>query len=144
MGIHKGLWVIPPEFDRCYRFFGELAVVRKGDVYSYIRRNGETVWTSEAFAWVCQPGMAHFDHLIWPPQVKKSSSSSRLSFFCVCWLLFCASILQVVYRCRHDRIFHLSRLFEGFGMLVPNLAELLDLLAKVFRVVRREGLLLDF
>src|SRR5438552_13312513 len=95
-------------------------------------------------AWVCQPGMAHFDHLIWPPQVKKSSSSSRLSFFCVCWLLFCASILQVVYRCRHDRIFHLSRLFEGFGMLVPNLAELLDLLAKVFRVVRREGLLLDF
>src|SRR6266516_3644432 len=94
--------------------------------------------------WVCQPGMAHFDHLIWPPQVKKSSSSSRLSFFCVCWLLFCASILQVVYRCRHDRIFHLSRLFEGFGILVPNLAELLDLLAKVFRVPRREGLLLDF
>src|SRR5437667_8345707 len=100
--------------------------------------------TSIMASWVCQPGMAHFDHLIWPPQVKKSSSSSRLSFFCVCWLLFCASILQVVYRCRHDRIFHLSRLFEGFGMLVPNLAELLDLLAKVFRVVRREGLLLDF
>src|SRR5213593_97767 len=25
--------------------------------------------------WVCQPGMAHFDHLIWPPQVRKSVSS---------------------------------------------------------------------
>lgn len=43
-----GSWVIRPEFDRCYPFFGALAVVRKtGGIYSYIQRNGETVWTSE-------------------------------------------------------------------------------------------------
>lgn len=43
-------WIIAPEFDECYQFFGDLAVVRKGETYSYIRRNGEIVWTSEALA----------------------------------------------------------------------------------------------
>jgi WG containing repeat len=43
-----GSWVIQPEFDRCYPFFGALALVRKaGGIYSYLRRNGEVVWTSE-------------------------------------------------------------------------------------------------
>jgi hypothetical protein len=46
-----GSWLIQPEFDRCYPFFGALAVVRSaGGVYSYIRRNGKAVWTSEAGA----------------------------------------------------------------------------------------------
>jgi hypothetical protein len=50
-----GSWVIQPEFDRCYRFWGRLAVVRRGDVYSYLRRNGDVVWTSEAGAYVQSP-----------------------------------------------------------------------------------------
>jgi len=46
-----GLWVIQPQFDRCYPFVGALALVRKtAGVYSYLRRNGDAVWTSEAGA----------------------------------------------------------------------------------------------
>lgn len=51
----NGSWIIQPAFDRCYRFFGKLAVVRKGDVYSYLRRDGKTVWTSEPGAIVQAP-----------------------------------------------------------------------------------------
>src|SRR6185437_7575772 len=43
----NGSWVIQPAFDKCYRFIGKLAVARKGNVYYYLRRNGETAWTSE-------------------------------------------------------------------------------------------------
>jgi hypothetical protein len=50
-----GLWVIPPEFDKCYRFFGSLAAARSGDSYCYLRRNGEVVWTSEPGAMVQAP-----------------------------------------------------------------------------------------
>lgn len=50
-----GSWVIRPDFDKCYRFFGMLAVARKGDVYSYLRRNGEAVWKSQAWAIVQHP-----------------------------------------------------------------------------------------
>ena len=46
-----GSWVIQPEFDRCYSFFGALAIARKvGDFYCYLRRSGEVVWTSEVGA----------------------------------------------------------------------------------------------
>ncbi len=51
----NGSWAIQPTFDRCYRFFGNLAVVRRGDTYSYIRRNGDIVWTSEPGAFVQAP-----------------------------------------------------------------------------------------
>ena len=54
----SGSWVIQPAFDRCYRFFGELAVARKGDTYYYLRRNGQTVWTSEPGAMVQSPPVA--------------------------------------------------------------------------------------
>lgn len=51
----NGSWVIQPVFDRCYRFFGKLAVVRNEDVYSYLRRDGETVWNSAPGALVQAP-----------------------------------------------------------------------------------------
>jgi WG containing repeat len=45
----SGSWVIQPEFDRCYPFFGALALTREsGGVYSYLRRNGDVVWTSQS------------------------------------------------------------------------------------------------
>lgn len=42
-----GSWVIKPAFDKSYRFYGRLAIVRQRDVYSYVQRNGCAVWTSE-------------------------------------------------------------------------------------------------
>lgn len=50
-----GSWVIRPDFDRCYRFFGRLAVVCKYDSYSYLRRTGEVLWTSDEGAMVQSP-----------------------------------------------------------------------------------------
>ncbi|MCB1020573.1 MAG: WG repeat-containing protein [Acidobacteria bacterium] len=50
-----GGWVIRPEHDRTERFFGDLAIVQKGEVYSYIRRDGRIVWTSERNAYVQAP-----------------------------------------------------------------------------------------
>jgi hypothetical protein len=50
-----GSWVIQPLFDKCYRFWCGLAVVRVGNVYKYIRRSGEAVWTSEPGAGVQTP-----------------------------------------------------------------------------------------
>ncbi|MBV8845184.1 MAG: WG repeat-containing protein [Bryobacterales bacterium] len=54
----NGSWAIEPAFDRCYRFFGKLAVVRRGDTYCYLRRDGEAVWTSEPGAMVQSPPVA--------------------------------------------------------------------------------------
>jgi len=42
-----GEWLIEPKFDSCLRFFRELAVVKVGKTYSYIQRDGRTVWTSQ-------------------------------------------------------------------------------------------------
>jgi len=53
--LPTGTWVIRPEFKKCYRFYGRLAVVRLGDVYKYIRRDGSAVWTSESGAMVQAP-----------------------------------------------------------------------------------------
>jgi hypothetical protein len=39
-------WVIAPTFEMSYTFFHELAIVRRGETYSYIRRDGKIVWTS--------------------------------------------------------------------------------------------------
>jgi hypothetical protein len=54
----SGSWAIQPAFDRCYRFFGRLAVARRGAVYFYLRRNGEAVWTSAPGAMVQSPPIA--------------------------------------------------------------------------------------
>ena len=51
----EGCWLIEPKFDKCYSFFGDLAVVRQGKTYSYIRRDGAIVWTSELGAQVQYP-----------------------------------------------------------------------------------------
>jgi WG containing repeat len=51
----QGSWLIEPKFDRCYGFFGDLAVVRHGKTYSYIRRDGAIVWTSDVGAQVQHP-----------------------------------------------------------------------------------------
>jgi hypothetical protein len=51
----EGRWLIEPTFDRCYSFFGDLAVVRQGKTYSYIRRDGAIVWTSDSDARVQYP-----------------------------------------------------------------------------------------
>jgi hypothetical protein len=50
-----GIWMIQPKFERCYPFFGMLAVVIQGDTYGYIRRSGTVVWTSERGAKVQRP-----------------------------------------------------------------------------------------
>jgi hypothetical protein len=51
-----GTWIIQPEYEYCYPFFGELAVVKNIEKsYSYMRRSGEIVWTSEPFAIVQAP-----------------------------------------------------------------------------------------
>lgn len=50
-----GDWIVAPVFDHCTRFFGLLAVVQKGDIYSYVRRNGQVVWTSEPYAMLQAP-----------------------------------------------------------------------------------------
>lgn len=42
-----GNWLIEPKFDRCLSFFRELAVVKLGETYSYIQRDGRIVWTSQ-------------------------------------------------------------------------------------------------
>jgi hypothetical protein len=41
-----GNWLIAPNFESSYTFFGDLAVVRKGETYSYVNRSGKLVWTS--------------------------------------------------------------------------------------------------
>jgi len=48
-------WLIRPAFDKCYQFFGMLAVVIKGKTYSYIRRDGRIVWTSKEGAKLQKP-----------------------------------------------------------------------------------------
>src|ERR1700675_1590955 len=40
-------WLIEPKFDKCLRFFGNLAVLKLERTYSYIRRDGQIVWTSQ-------------------------------------------------------------------------------------------------
>jgi len=50
-----GNWTIDPVFDRCHQFFGDLAVVQRGSRFSYIRRSGEIVWTSEEEAPIQYP-----------------------------------------------------------------------------------------
>ncbi len=50
-----GKWLIESRFDRCFGFFGDLAVVKLGKTYSYIRRDGEIVWTSKPGAQVQYP-----------------------------------------------------------------------------------------
>jgi hypothetical protein len=50
-----GLWLIEPRFEKCYGFWGELGIVRQKKTYSYIRRNGQIVWTSEPGAQVPYP-----------------------------------------------------------------------------------------
>jgi len=51
----EGDWLIEPSFDRCYGFYCDLAVVRQGRTYSYVRRNGQIVWTSQPGARVQYP-----------------------------------------------------------------------------------------
>jgi hypothetical protein len=51
----KGKWLIEPKFDRCLSFFRDLAVVRQGKTYSYIQRDGHTVWTSQPGAQLLYP-----------------------------------------------------------------------------------------
>jgi hypothetical protein len=52
----QGTWVITPEYENCYPFFGELAAVRNmGLSYSYLRKSGEIVWKSEPLARVQHP-----------------------------------------------------------------------------------------
>jgi len=46
----KGKWLIEPKFDRCLSFFRDLAVVKQGNTYSYIQRDGQIVWTSQPLA----------------------------------------------------------------------------------------------
>jgi hypothetical protein len=51
-----GTWIIQPEYQYCYPFFGELAVVKnKEKSYSYIKKSGEIIWTSEPFAVIQSP-----------------------------------------------------------------------------------------
>jgi hypothetical protein len=50
-----GEWAYPPIYIESHRFFGELAVVRNADAYSYVRGNGEPVWTSEPHAMTQHP-----------------------------------------------------------------------------------------
>ena len=46
-----GSWAIQPIFERCYPFFGVLAIARRTEGgFSYIRRNGNIVWTSDVDA----------------------------------------------------------------------------------------------
>jgi hypothetical protein len=45
-----GKWLIEPKFDRCLSFFRDLAVVKQGKTYSYIRRDGQIVWMSQPLA----------------------------------------------------------------------------------------------
>jgi len=51
----NGTWLIQPLFEKTYRFYGNLAVTRTEDTFSYIRRTGEVVWTSEPGAPVQSP-----------------------------------------------------------------------------------------
>jgi hypothetical protein len=52
----QGTWLIQPEYEYCYPFYGELAVVRNtGRSYSYMRKSGQIVWTSEPLARVMSP-----------------------------------------------------------------------------------------
>jgi hypothetical protein len=51
----SGDWVIPPNFEECFRFVGELAAVRGGNSWQYIKRDGQVVWRSEPFAMVQAP-----------------------------------------------------------------------------------------
>jgi len=50
-----GKWVIPPDFEQCFPFVGDLAAVRRGDTWQYIRRDGQAVWKSEPHAIVQAP-----------------------------------------------------------------------------------------
>jgi hypothetical protein len=50
-----GSWAIQPLFDKTFRFFGDLAVVRIGHVWGYISRAGKIVWTSDEGALVAYP-----------------------------------------------------------------------------------------
>jgi hypothetical protein len=52
----QGAWIIQPEYEYCYPFFGELAIAKNIEgSYSYIKRSGEIVWTSEPLAMVQHP-----------------------------------------------------------------------------------------
>jgi hypothetical protein len=55
-----GKWLIEPRFDRCLSFFHELAVVKLGETYSYIRRDGQIVWTSQSQASLPYPPLPVF------------------------------------------------------------------------------------
>ncbi len=50
-----GKWLIESRFDRCLNFFRDLAVVKHGKTYSYIRRDGQIVWTSQPGAQLRYP-----------------------------------------------------------------------------------------
>ncbi|HEY2352912.1 MAG TPA: WG repeat-containing protein [Candidatus Acidoferrum sp.] len=51
----EGRWLIEPRFDQCLSFFRDLAVVKLGRTYTYIRRDGQTVWTSHPHAQIPYP-----------------------------------------------------------------------------------------
>jgi hypothetical protein len=50
-----GGWLIEPKFDRSHGFFRNLAVVKLGETYSYIQRDGQIVWTSQPGAQLQYP-----------------------------------------------------------------------------------------
>jgi hypothetical protein len=56
----SGKWLIEPKFDRCLSFFGDLAAVKLGKTYSYIQRDGQTVWTSQPGAQIQYPPQPFF------------------------------------------------------------------------------------
>ncbi len=51
----SGEWLIDPKFEKYLGFFGNLAVVKLGKTYSYIRRDGQIVWTSQPEAQLQYP-----------------------------------------------------------------------------------------
>ena len=53
--LQEGEWLIQLGFDKCYRFAGDLAIVKIGETYKYVSRNGATIWASKPYAMAHAP-----------------------------------------------------------------------------------------